>query len=51
LPPGTEIPDPVRPVPPWWQRIPPRWPGPFPVIVAPPGAECIFNPAGCADPT
>jgi hypothetical protein len=51
LPPGTEIPDPVMPVPPWWKRISPRWPGPFIIIIVPPGAECIFNPGGCADRT
>jgi RHS repeat-associated protein len=48
-PPGEKVPEP--PPIPWWQRIPSRWPGPFPIIILPPGGECIFNPAGCADPT
>jgi uncharacterized protein RhaS with RHS repeats len=44
LEPGTKIPDPAKPVPSAWQRIPMRWPGPIPVIILPPGWECIFFP-------
>ncbi len=47
-PPGDKVPKP--PVP-WWQGMPSRWPGPFPIIILPPGGDCIFNPAGCANPT
>lgn len=40
LRPGTEIPDPSRPITPWWQKLPWRWPGPFPIIIDP----CVINP-------
>ncbi len=64
LPPGTEIPDPAPapqpdPGPPPSNPQPPpvlppplwRWPGPFPIIIVPPGGDCIFDPAGCGNPS
>ncbi|MBI2413956.1 MAG: RHS repeat protein [Deltaproteobacteria bacterium] len=41
LPPGTEIPDAAKPPIPWWQKIPLRWPGPFPIIIDP----CVLVPS------
>jgi RHS repeat-associated protein len=49
LPPGTDIPDPA-PRPPL-AAPPTSFTGPLLIIIVPPGAECIFNPAGCRDPS
>jgi len=49
LPPGTEIPDPA-PRPPL--VVPPtQIIDPLPIIIVPPGGDCIFNPAGCGNPS